>query len=56
MKYFWELEIEQQEQVLDKLQPLPLFKHFKEDARLLLLTSKNYVVDDNLVVHSITSE
>lgn len=56
MKYFWELTEDQQERILNKLQPLPLFKHMKEDARLLLETSKNYMIDENLVVHIVIPE
>ena len=56
MKYFKELSAEDQEAVLTKLQPLPLFKHAQEDARKLLLTSDLYLIDDKLVVHSLAGK
>lgn len=56
MKYFKELSETDQEKVLDKLQDLPLFKHFREDARLLLLTSDLYIIDDKFKVHSLAGK
>lgn len=53
MKYFDELLIADQEKVLDKLQDLPLFKPFRENARQVLLNSTNYVFDDKLNMFSV---
>lgn len=48
MKYFNELTTEQQAIVLDRLQNLPLFINFRNNARDLLMTSKVYLFDEQL--------
>ena len=56
MKYFKELSETDQEKVLNKLQDLPLFRHFREDARLLLMTSDLYIIDDTFKVHALAGK
>ena len=53
MKYFNELNEQQQAIVLDRTQDLPLFEVFRNDVANLLLTSKNYMFDENLKMHII---
>lgn len=48
MKYFDELSVEEQEKVLDKLQDLPLFNIFRESAKQLLLSSRQYMFERDL--------
>lgn len=51
MKYFKELNYEDQNKVLDKLQDLPLFEIFRQNAYTLLMSSTIYAFDDKLNMH-----
>lgn len=48
MRYFKELSEEEQNIVLDRLQDLPLFISFRNNARDLLMSSEVYMFDKEL--------
>lgn len=55
MQYYKELTVEQQKQVLDNLQDLPLFVSFRDNAHAMLIQSEVHLFDKTLGMHTLSS-